>query len=105
MKPRIQPEASSHSFPQKLIKWIIGGIFCVALTASLTLYFWPQYRFYYVPEELPPYNIPPIHKDDTLRIAFIGGQTRAAFPQGIFYKKHDCHTMCKNDKVTFLGTS
>lgn len=72
MRPRIQPEASSHSFPKKLTKWIIGGTIVVALAATLTFYFWPQYRFYYVPEELPPYDIPPIHKDDTLRIAFIG---------------------------------
>ena len=46
-------------------------LICILIFSGL-LYFIPTYRFYYVPEELPFYDIPPIHKDDTLRIAFIG---------------------------------
>ena len=50
----------------------MGGVIVVTLVISLIFYLIPQYRFYYVPEELSPYDIPPMHKDDTLRIAFIG---------------------------------
>lgn len=72
MQPRIQPDASSRSFSHKSLKWIMGGSVVVLLIISLIYYFIPQYRFYYVPEELSPYEIPPLHNDDTLRIAFIG---------------------------------
>ena len=72
MQPRIQPDASSRSFSHKSVKWIMGGSIVILLIISLIYYLIPQYKFYYVPEELSPYDIPPLHNDDTLRIAFIG---------------------------------
>lgn len=72
MQPRIIPEDPSlgifHKF-KKTILW--GGIF-VAIILSVIFYIVPEYRFYYVPEELPLYTISKTHHDDTLRIALIG---------------------------------
>jgi len=70
MKPRIQPDAPSSSL--KHAKRILWGLAIIAVLGLASYFLAPLYIFYYVPEELPPYDIPPRVKDDTLRIAIIG---------------------------------
>lgn len=72
MRPRVIPEEPSQGFFHKIKKRFLWGIVFVAFTLVAVFYFIPQYRFYYVPEELPLYTISKTHQDDTLRIAFIG---------------------------------
>ena len=72
MKPRIQPEEKSYSYSHIITKRIIWGVVIAALILLGLFYVYPQYKFYYVPEKLPFYEIYPLHQDDTLRIAFIG---------------------------------
>ena len=70
MRPRIQPDAPSSSL--KHAKRILWGLAIISVLGLATYFLAPLYIFYYVPEELPPYDIPPRHDDDTLRIAIIG---------------------------------
>lgn len=70
MRPRIQPDAPSSSL--KHAKRILWGLAIIAVLGLASYFLAPLYIFYYVPEELPPYDIPPRVKDDTLRIAIIG---------------------------------
>ena len=70
MRPRIQPDAPSRSL--KHAKRILWGLAIISVLGLATYFLAPLYIFYYVPEELPPYDIPPRPKDDTLRIAIIG---------------------------------
>ena len=72
MQPRIIPEEPSQDIFHKFKKRILWGIVFVALLLSTFFYIIPQYRFYYVAEELPLYTISKTYQDDTLRIAFIG---------------------------------
>ena len=72
MQPRIIPEETQQRLPKKTIKRLIWGSLSVVLVLLSAFYFIPIYKFYYVPEELPKYDIRPLHADDTLRIAFIG---------------------------------
>jgi len=72
MRPRIQPDEPSYIIPHKIIKRIVWAVMLVALVVSTFFYAIPAYRFYYIPEELPPYEIFPKKADDTLRIAMIG---------------------------------
>ena len=72
MQPRVMPEEPSLGVFHKFKKGILWGVVFVALLLSVILYFIPQYRFFYVPEELPLYTIRKTYQDDTLRIAFIG---------------------------------
>lgn len=72
MQPRIIPEAQPQSILHKYRKLIIWGIVLVASIWSAVAYFIPQYRYYYVPEELPHYKTNKSYQDDTLRIALIG---------------------------------
>ena len=93
MQPRIQPDASSRNFSRKSVKWIIGGSVAILLIISLIYFFIPQYRLYYVTEVLSPYNIPPLHNDDTLRIAFIGDSWA------------DYHTLLSGDTIIAKAAS
>lgn len=72
MRPRIQPDEPTYSFPHKIVKRIIWAIILVTFIISTIVYIIPAYKFYYIPEELPSYEIRPKRIDDTLRIAFIG---------------------------------
>ena len=71
MRQRIQPDAPNSSF--KYAKHILWGLAVMSALGLTTYILAPVYIFYYVPEELPPYDIPPRdNSDDTLRIAVIG---------------------------------
>lgn len=70
MRPRIQPDEPDYSY--RVPKWAVWGAAIAAAIAVAAYFLAPVYTFYYVPEELPPYSIPPKHHDDTLRIAVIG---------------------------------
>lgn len=87
MRPRIQPDAPSSSL--KHAKRILWGLAIISVLGLATYFLAPLYIFYYVPEELPPYDIPPRVKDDTLRIAIIGDSWA------------DYHTSLSGDTIIF----
>lgn len=72
MRSRIQPDEPSYIIPHKIIKRIVWAVVLFAFVISTIFYIIPTYRYYYIPEELTPYDILPKQADDTLRIAMIG---------------------------------
>lgn len=72
MQPRIQPEEPSVGLLRQINKRIWWALAVLIVSIPIIYYIATVYIFYYVPEELPPYEVTTRHNDDTLRIAFIG---------------------------------
>ena len=72
MLPRVITDNQPQDVFHKFVKRFLWGAAFVVLTLLAVFYLIPLCRFYYVPEELPPYTVRTTHQDDTLRIAIIG---------------------------------